>query len=81
MYVLTGMYTHIHTHHTHYINIIVRELGLINEAEQLLNDTCSLYCPEKWTMFSANAVSMLAECQKSLNLDSKYPYLMLQMFN
>ena len=46
---------------------------MISEAEQLLNDMCSLYCPEKWTMFSANAVSLLAECQKSLNLDSKYP--------
>ena len=51
----------------------IRELGMISEAEQLLNDMCSLYCPEKWTMFSANAVSLLAECQKTLHLDSKYP--------
>ena len=68
-------YTHAYTVdvYMHSLCVVVRELGLINEAERLLNDMCSLYCPEKWTMFSANAVSLLAECQKSLNLDYKYP--------
>jgi len=45
----------------------------MEEAEQLLSDMCSLYSPEKWTIFSAKAVSLLAECQKTLHLDPKYP--------
>ena len=53
-----------------------RELGLIEEAEHLLSDMCSLYSPENWTIFTANAISLLAECQKTLHLDVKYPSLM-----
>ena len=45
----------------------------MEEAEQLLSDMCSLYSPEKWTIFSAKAISLLAECQKTLHLDPKYP--------
>ena len=62
---------------SHLLMCYSRELRMTSEAEQLLNDMCSLYCPERWTMFSANAVSLLAECQKSLHLDSKYPTCLL----
>ncbi len=48
-----------------------RDLGLVDEAEELLSDICKCYSEDQWTQLSTRAYSLLADCQRNLNLEEK----------
>ncbi len=51
-----------------------KELGLVNEAEELLSDICKFYSEDQWTQLSTNAFALLAGCQLKLKMEDKYPH-------
>lgn len=48
----------------------------MNEAEELLSDICKCYSEDQWTQLSTRAYSLLADCQRNLNLEEKWVRLM-----
>ncbi|XP_064397109.1 trafficking protein particle complex subunit 10-like [Halichondria panicea] len=54
-----------------------KELGLVNEAEELLSDICKFYSEDQWTQLSTNAFALSAGCQLKLKMEDKYVNTML----
>ena len=54
-------------------SISFRDLGLVNEAEDLLSDICKFYSEDQWMQLSTKAYSLLADCQMRLKMEDKYP--------
>ena len=52
---------------------VCRDLGMLPEAEELLSDICRFYSEDQWLELSAPSYALLAECQKSLELEDQYP--------
>ena len=46
---------------------------MLPEAEELLSDICRFYSEDQWLELSAPSYALLAECQKSLELEDQYP--------
>ena len=51
------------------------DLGMMPEAEELLSDICRFYSEDQWLELSAPSYALLADCQKSLELEDQYPPL------
>ena len=51
------------------------DLGMMPEAEELLSDICRFYSEDKWLELSAPSYALLADCQRSLELEDQYPQL------
>ena len=51
----------------------LRDLGLVDEAEDLLSDICKFYSEDQWMQLSTKAYSLLADCQMRLKMEDKYP--------
>ena len=46
---------------------------MLPEAEDLLSDICRFYSEDQWLELSAPSYALLAECQRSLELEDQYP--------
>ena len=51
---------------------LIREVGMVKEAEQLLCDVTSLHSVQHWPQLSSSAYSILAHCQRKLKQEDKY---------
>ena len=48
-----------------------RDMGLMEEAEDLLSDICKFYSEDQWAELNTNAYSLLADCQMKLKMEDK----------
>lgn len=58
---------------------VCRDLGLVQEAEELLSDICGFYSEDRWAQLSTKAYSLLADCQYKLKMEDKYLYTQPQV--